>query len=147
MRLALHGATRCNPWIVLRKLWIAADPRFAQDNPWIVPDPRFAQNRYKHSPQRGTLLRSMWGSLRLAPKTFPATWDVVMINVGLAQARPNNKSDLAYSYNRAMGIAIIAHCRLLFVPPRDVAVIASRRVVCLLIRRKYSITPRGGIYL
>ena len=46
MRLALHGATRCNPWIVLRKLWIAADPRFAQDNPWIVPDPRFAQNIY-----------------------------------------------------------------------------------------------------
>ena len=28
----------------MRKLWIAADPRFAQDNPWIVPDPRFAQN-------------------------------------------------------------------------------------------------------
>ena len=49
VRLALHGATRCNPWIVLRKLWIAADPRFAQDNPWIVPDPRFAQNIYAGS--------------------------------------------------------------------------------------------------
>ena len=32
------------------------------------PDPRFAQNRYI--------------------QTFPATWDVIMINVGLAQARP-----------------------------------------------------------
>ena len=46
MRLALHGATRCNPWIVLRKLWIAADPRFAQDNPWIAP--RRAVKRKPH---------------------------------------------------------------------------------------------------
>ena len=35
---------------------------------------------------------------------------------------------------------------MLFVPPRGV-VIASRRVVCSLIQRKHSITPRGGIYL
>ena len=72
-----------------------------------------------------------------------------------------SQSDLTYSYNRAMGIAMIAH-RVGHVslgvarrsgrhaqlghPPRGV-VIASQRVVCLLIQRKHSITPRGGIYL
>ena len=75
-----------------------------------------------------------------------------------------SKSDLAYSYNRAMGISMIAHRRpylvgrgptqrsghaqlgyvTLFVPPRGV-VIASRRVVCSLIRRKHSITPRWNL--
>ena len=83
-----------------------------------------------------------------------------------------SQSDLTYSYNRAMEIAMIAHrvghvslgvarrsgrhaqphtvagtpWAMLFVPPRGV-VIASRRVVCSLIQRKHSITPRGGIYL
>ena len=61
MRLALHGATRCNPWIVLRKLWIAVDPRFAQDNPWIVPDPRFAQNI------------SIWLRVAFVASMFPRT--------------------------------------------------------------------------
>ena len=77
-------------------------------------------------------------------------------NVGYLRTY-RSKSDLAYSYNRAMGISMIAHRRpylvgrgptrlMLFVPPRGV-VIASRRVVCSLIQRKHSITPRGGIYL
>ena len=44
----------------------SADPRFAQDYPWMVPI---------HGLRR--------------TDTFPAAWAIVPINVGLAQARPN----------------------------------------------------------
>ena len=84
-------------------------------------------------------------------------------NVGYLRTY-RSKSDLAYSYNRAMGISTIAPSSAMFSwawpdaavgqrPTRlcysshQGVVIASRRVVCSLIRRKHSITPRGGIYL
>ena len=84
-------------------------------------------------------------------------------NVGYLRTY-RSKSYLAYSYNRAMGIAMIAHRRPCLVGrgpthrsghaqlgyvirPTKSVVIASRRVVCSLIQRKHSITPRGGIYL
>ena len=73
MRLALHGATRCNPWIVLRKLWIAADPRFAQDNPWIVPDPRFAQNIDVPSAKREGVYFGFQGDLNLVDTENPSS--------------------------------------------------------------------------
>ena len=83
-------------------------------------------------------------------------------NVGYLRTY-RSKSDLAYSNNRAMGIAMIAHRRPYLVGrgpthrsghaqlghvicPTKRCGIASRRVVCSLIQRKHSITPRGGIY-